>query len=280
MSKEKKKTILLTIGLALVAIVLIGVFIFVEFNKLSPKESRELMKGFNNVYNSNNREIVYYSSSTCHYCELQSPILELIADDYELDYYKIDSNVLSDFHREKVLKKLGIEGATPVTIIVENGKVIATKEGYTDGQELIKFFKENKIVPKDAIYSAEKNITFINYDEYKKIIKNDDTNIVVIGQTSCSHCASFKPALNDFSEDFDLTINYLNLTELTSEESTKFRESLKEIKYDDPDFVSSGSFGTPLTLIIKNGKVTDYISGERTYSQLSKTFSKLGIIEE
>ena len=283
MSNEKKKTILLTIVLALIAFVLIGVFTVVELKKsgvISSKESTEVMKGFTEVYNSKDREIIYYSSSTCGYCELQAPILELIAEDYELDYYKIDSNVLSNSHRKKIVEKLSIEDSTPKIVIVEKGKVVAKTKGYTDGQELIKFFKENKVIPKDAIYSAEKYITFINYDEYKKIIKNSNTNIVVVGQTTCSHCISFKPALNAIGEDYGLTINYLNLTELTPDESTKFTESLKEIKYDDPDFVSSGSFGTPLTLIIKNGKVVDYISGERTYSQLSKTFSKLGIIEE
>lgn len=283
MSNEKKKTILLTIGLALIALVLIGIFTVVELKKsgvISSKESKEVMNGFNEVYNSKDKEIIVYSSPKCDFCKLQSPVLELIAEDYKLDYYEVNSLVLSNSHRKKILEKLDIKDATPVTVIVEDGKVIAKKEGYADGQALIKFFKENEVVPKDAVYSAEKYITFINYDEYKKIIKNNDTNVVVVGQTGCGHCISFKPALNSIGEDYGLKINYINITELTPEESTKFTQSLKDIKYNDPDFVSSGSFGTPLTLIIQKGKVIDYISGERTYSQLSRTFLKLGLIEE
>ena len=48
---------------------------------------------------------------------------------------------------------------------------------------------------------------------------------------------------------------------------------------NDPDFVEDGSFGTPLTLIIEDGKVVDYISGSRTKSQLVRDFKKAGLIQ-
>ena len=67
---------------------------------------------------------------------------------------------------------------------------------------------------------------------------------------------------------------------MSEDEYNSFSESLKEIEYNDPDFVESGSFGTPLTLIIENGKVKDYISGERTKSQLVREFKKNGLISE
>ena len=74
--------------------------------------------------------------------------------------------------------------------------------------------------------------------------------------------------------------DYLNLTEMTENQYESFSESLKDIEYNDPDFVEKGSFGTPLTLIVKKGKVIDYISGQRTKSQLVREFTKLGLISE
>ena len=102
----------------------------------------------------------------------------------------------------------------------------------------------------------------------------------MIGQTSCSHCIAYKPAINSVAEDYNLTINYLNLTDLNTDESESFFKSLEEIEYNEPDFVEDGSFGTPLTLIVTNGKVVDYISGSKTISQLVRELTKAGLIEE
>ena len=283
MSKENKKKVIFTIGLGVAALILILCLVFIELRQngiIGSMESSEIMKEFNKNYNSQEKKVIFYASSQCGYCDLQKPILETVAEDYDIEYYSIDSVELSNSQRKEVLNKLGIEHATPTTVIVEGGKVVATQVGFVDGSTLVKFFKENEVVPEDAVYSAEKNLTFINYDEYKSLIRNDKTNIIVVGQTSCSHCIAIKPALNSVAEDYDLTINYLNLTELTTEESEKFFESLEKIKYNDPDFLEDGSFGTPLTLIVKSGKVVDYISGERTISQLVREFTKAGLIKE
>lgn len=283
MSKEKKKSLIITILLAVIAVILICVFAFIEMRKsgvISSEESREIMEEFYDAYQDDEKEIIYYASSSCGYCEMQKPILELIAEDYDLDYVSIDSSLLSSKQKKEMIEKLNIEGSTPTIVVVENEKVVGTNVGYTDGRELVKFFKDNGVLKEDAVYSAEKYITFINYDEYKSLIRSSDTHIIVVGQTSCSHCISYKPALNSVAEDYDLTINYLNITELSQEESEKFSESLKKIEYNDPDFVEDGSFGTPLTLIVKDGKVRDYISGARTISQLVRELTKIDLIEE
>ena len=283
MSKEKKKTIIFTVSLAVVALLLIGVFIFMELKQtkvIGSSESNEIMLEFNEVYNSKERSIVYYASTGCGYCELQKPILETIAEDYDLEYYSIDSTLLSNSQRNEVLEKLEIEHATPTLVIVENGKVIDTQVGYTEGSKLVSFFIKNKILKKGSKYSAEEDITFIDYEQYTKLIKSKATNIIVVGQTSCSHCIAFKPAINSVAGDYNITINYLNLTEMSQDESTKFFKSLEDIEYNDPDFLKDGSFGTPLTLIVENGKVISYFSGQRTISQLVRELKKVGLIEE
>lgn len=283
MSKEKKKTIIITAIVALIAIILIVLFVYDNLKSsgnIESKESKEIMEKFNEYYNSKERTVIYYASSNCSYCTLQTPILETIAEDYDMDYYYLDSSKLAKKQREEVLKKLGIEHATPTTVIVEKGKVIDTAIGYTQGKDYVEFFKNSEMIPDDAVYSAEKNITFIDYSEYEKLISNNKTNIIVVGQTGCSHCIAIKPALNTVAGDYNITINYLNLTDLTEEESNNFSESLKTIEYNDEDFLQDGSFGTPLTLIVENGKVKSYLSGERTISQLVKEFKKQGIISE
>ena len=283
MNKQKNKTIIFTVILAVIAVILIGIFAVMELRKegiIGSANSSQIMKDFNNNYNSKDLKVIYYASSTCGYCELQKPILETVAGDYDIEYFSIDSNELSAKQRKDILAKLGIEHATPTTVIVQKGKVVATQVGYVEGSVLVNFFKENKVVPEDAVYSLEKNITFINYSEYKDLIRNEGTNIIVVGKTGCGYCTALKPALNSVAEDYELTINYLNLAELTEEENQNFFDSLTKIKYNDPEYLEDGSFGTPLTLIVKNGKVKHYISGQRTISQLVREFTKAGLIKE
>lgn len=284
MSKEKKKSIIFTSTLAVIALALLAIFAFMSLRNsgaIGSLDSSEVMKEFNKNYNSKEKTVIYYASPDCGYCSLQTPILETISEDYDMDYYYLDSTKLSASQRKVVLEKLGMKShATPATIVVKNGKVIDSNVGYLPGKEYTEFLANAGMIPEDAEYSAEKYITFIDYNKYTDMISSQGTNVIVVGQTTCSHCIAFKPAINTVAKDYDITINYLNLTDLSEDESNSFFESLKKIEYNDPDFVENGSFGTPLTLIVKDGKVKDYISGERTISQLVKQLKKAGIISE
>ena len=280
----KDKTKLVSIILIVVAVVLVGALLLVKLREsgvIGSWGGNQVVKKFNKIYNSEERSVIYYASPTCGYCKLLSPILDTISEDYDMDYYYLDSTKLSNSERKEVLDKLEIEKhATPITIIVEDGKVIDKLEGYVPASEYLAFLKENEMVPSDAVYSGEASITYIEFDEYKELIKEDTKNIIVVGQTTCSHCIAIKPALNSVASQYDLTIYYINVNVLSEEDSDAFFQSLRDMEYSDPDFVEKGSFGTPLILVVKNGKIRNYISGERTTSQLVREFTKFGLIGE
>ena len=283
MTKEKKKSVIITVILAVVAVALIAVFTIIELREngiIGTSESKEELKEFYEVFNSKERQIIYYASPSCSYCVLQTPILETIADDYDLDYYYLDASILGLNQKNEVIKQLGIEGKTPTTVVVEEGEVIDVALGYTQGKDYVEFLIDAEVLPEDAEYSGEKYITAVDYDKYKELITDNDMHIIVIGQTSCSHCIAFKPTINTVAKDYNVTINYLNLTEMNEEESKEFFNELDDYGYNDPEFLEDGSFGTPTTLIVENGKVKDYISGQRTISQLVREFTKAGLITE
>ena len=281
---NKKGLIILVILL----IAIIGICIYYQADskddkkdtKVSSAESEEIMDDFYKYFNNKKVKIIYYASSQCGYCELQTPIMEQIDKDYDIDYLYIDSTKLTSSDKKKMLKELDIEHATPTTVVVKNGKVLGTQIGYADGGEMVEFLKENKVLDKDAVYTPESNLTFINYDEYNKILKEEGKHIITIGQTGCSHCIATKPVLNAIAKEYEITINYLNITEMTQSEKESFTNSLSEIGYDEEEFVSSGNFGTPLTLIVENGKVASYVSGERPTAQFIKAFKKANVIKE
>ena len=274
---ENKKTLVITVLSVLLGVLLIVSFIFTVIGQ-GKNNSEKIMNDFDLAFNSKEKKVIYYASSKCGYCELQTPILETIAQDYDMDYLEIDITKLSKEQRNEITEKLDIEGSTPTTVVVKDGEVIDTKVGYTEGSKYVKFLVDAGVLPKDAVYSEEKYITYIDFEEYESLIEKGK-NIIVVGQTGCSHCTAIKPALNSVGEDYNIKINYLNLTDMEDDETSKFFNSLREIGYDDPDFVEDGSFGTPLTLIVENGKVKSYLSGEKTPSQLVREFKKQGLID-
>ena len=244
------------------------------------EDSNEIMDEFYKYFNSKKVKVIFYARSSCGYCKLEQPIMDQISEDYSLDYLHIDSDKLTNKDREKILKELNIEQATPTTVIVKDGKVLAKQVGYVDGGAMVEFLKDYKVLDKDAVYSPEQYLTFVDYDEYNDILSESGKYIVTIGQTGCSHCTATKPVLNQIAKEYNIVINYLNITEMSQSEINSFTNSLMEIGYDDKDFLEKGSFGTPLTLIIENGRVVSYVSGERPTAQFIRAFKKAGIIAE
>ncbi|MDF9824010.1 putative bacteriocin transport accessory protein [Breznakia sp. PF5-3] len=89
-------------------------------------------------------------------------------------------------------------------------------------------------------------IVQITYDEYKEMKKTDDTYMVLITQTYCSHCKTYKKeTLDVYLPEHGLTIYELNLT--NEKNANKVFNELKE-EFD-------GEFsGTPATLIFEDGE--------------------------
>ncbi len=275
--ENNKKNILLIVLSAVVLVIIIGGAIYSAFFK------KGFMDKFNKYYNRDEVTIIYYASSQCGYCAMQTPILETLAKEYNLDYLDIDSITLTKSEREEVLEKLGIEHATPTTVVVKNGEVVSKAIGYKAGKEYVEFLKSAGVLPENATYSKTAypdtpNITIIDYDEYKELIEKDEYSVITIGQTGCGHCTAIRPALDSIVTKTGLTIYYLNLTDMSREESNDFFETLESLGYNEPKFLEDGSFGTPTTFTVKNGTIEYYISGERTYSQLEKELKKQGLL--
>ena len=176
-------------------------------------------------------------------------------------------------------------GTEDSSVVVQNGEVVDLAIGYKNGVEYTNFLVRAGILPEDAKYDVKKtmeeapDVTVIEYSEYESMINSGELFVVTVGQTGCSHCTAIKPALNRVVTKDGLKINYLNLTDLVGDERSKFFDSLTEIEFNDPRFLEDGSFGTPTTFTIENGKVKYYIAGERTYSQLSAEFKNQGLID-
>lgn len=113
----------------------------------------------------------------------------------------------------------------------------------------------------------------------------DKTYVLYIGRPDCSACVSYLPTLQEAQENLGYKTQYLNLNNVDSksDDYTKFINKLS-VKYT---MTVSGeeqteTFGkwmgyTPMTIIIKNGKMVDGEIGAISYSTLTSLLKNNGI---
>ena len=261
---EKKKMIIL---LSIVAIIIVFIIIGSIFEN---QKSKSYLKQFYNDFNGQENKLVMIGRDNCSWCQLFQPTLDFMSKKYNFNYTYVNTNELTNSVFNKLLKTINVDPkdfGTPLTIVVKEGNVIDSLNGYTDEVDLLEFLKKNKFVKDDA----KLTLNYIDYSGYKKILKSDKTNILVIGQTSCTYCIKAKPILNKVADDYKIDINYLNITKLEEEELNKFNDSL--------DYLKDNNWGTPLTLIIKNGEVIDSANGLLDYDGYVELFKNNGFIK-
>lgn len=111
--------------------------------------------------------------------------------------------------------------------------------------------------------------TEIKYNEVIEKIENKESFVVVLSQTTCNHCASFKPKMKRVANKYKLEVYYIEVDLLSKEESTEFK---KYINFE----------GTPVTVFIKNGEETSIatrIDGNKKTEVIEKKLKSNGFID-
>ena len=110
------------------------------FNKLTMNKYLELIK-------SNEKSIILVARPTCGYCEKFSPLLKEAAKDMDLTINYVNTDEFTNEDWDSFGKSLDYlskeDWGTPLTLIVQNSKVVAANNGYVELEEIKKFFKEN-----------------------------------------------------------------------------------------------------------------------------------------
>ena len=110
------------------------------------------------------------------------------------------------------------------------------------------------------------NIEQLTYDSFQNMIKEKRSFVVVISQTSCSHCIAYKPIYNEVLKQHNSKGYDLDILNLDKEKRQEILDTL-----DVP--------GTPTTLIFIDGVLQrDRIEGITTEEELEKFLAKYGFI--
>ena len=261
-----KKKIFTYIAAAIITFTVIFLVLYLyELHK-----ANKMVKDFDKALASKEIKLVFYGRKTCYFCQLQKPILKTIADDYNIDYLDIDGDMLSKKQKKHIIDALDVEEATPVTAVVKNNKVLAVHVGYLDGKEYVDFLKGAGILPEDAIYKPEKNLTYIGYDEFTML----EDGILVLGMNASQACIDLRKDLNSLAKELKIEINYFNLSTTTKDE---FYDFLNQIDYMNTKNFKISEEGTsidiPLILVIEDSKiikVIDYQDKDKIKAEFKK----------
>ena len=110
----------------------------------------------------------------------------------------------------------------------------------------------------------------ITFKEVKELVKNKEDFIIILSQSTCSHCALYKPKAKLVAEEYNINIYYLDY-DLDEKNKSKILEY----------FNFDGS--TPQTFFFKEGKeisVMERLSGDVNKEEIINKLKKLEYIEE
>lgn len=90
-----------------------------------------------------------------------------------------------------------------------------------------------------------------NLKDWQVDTKKDDYVVTVIGQTTCGHCISYKPVMQNVLNKYDFNVYWFEVDTFSDEDYNTLIETYELTNYK----------GTPYTFITKNDEFVDFISG-------------------
>lgn len=187
--------------------------------------------------------------------------LNSVAKDLNRAIYYLDTEEISKADLKDIKKDLSYSDNSfekDVILAVKAGKVTSYKEEIlSDKKALNEFAEEAGLaqfacgVESDAEYE---NLGEVTYEQYQCLVKSDEPFGLIIARTTCSWCQKFKPVINEYVGNNNLTLYIMETDKWEEADLNALTSSLDYFKDND-------SWGTPLTLGIKGGKVTADLSG-------------------
>lgn len=111
----------------------------------------------------------------------------------------------------------------------------------------------------------------LKYDDVIEKLENKEDFVLLISQTQCSHCISYKPKLEDVANEHKVMIYYIDVDLLEEEDYNELNSR-----------ISFASSGTPLTIFFKDGgEVTSAtrIKGDASKDKVEKKLKSNGFID-
>lgn len=112
----------------------------------------------------------------------------------------------------------------------------------------------------------------INANEYIDLLnKEGEYSLVWVARPTCGYCQLTSPVIQKLIKDYSIYISYLNTDEFSDEDTQTFINSDEEFKE---------GFGTPMLLVVGDGKILDRIDGATDTAHYKEFLVQYKFIEE
>ena len=128
---------------------------------------------------------------------------------------------------------------------------------------LVAFLIVNKAVNKG-------NLVELTYDEFSSMIDNEESFVLCISRTTCSHCATYKPKLEEVAQENGIDLYFIDIDKYSEEEQDEFE---KILNFNDT---------TPTTVFLNEGKETttsNRLVGDVSTSKIVDKLKSNGFID-
>ena len=118
------------------------------------------------------------------------------------------------------------------------------------------------------IYTGGK-LTELNSNDVIEKINNKEDFVLLVSQTTCSHCMVYKPKVKEIANKHDVEIFYIDIDLLDKKESNEFGKYI----YTD---------GTPVTIFFIDGEeetTANRINGNASSKRIEDSLKKYGFIK-
>lgn len=118
--------------------------------------------------------------------------------------------------------------------------------------------------------------TSVTADTLADAVASDTAKILYIGRSTCGYCVQFLPVLEQAQKDYGYETLYLDITTVTTTEQQD-----KILAFDnEEEFLKQNFGGTPMVLIMKDGKMIGTWIGYAEYSTYASWLEENGFAKK
>lgn len=218
---------------------------------------------FNETISSSDDTLVYISFVNNDLVNEKNEELNELCNSYKIKYQFIRGYVLSENQILNFLSQYGYSTMKSGLILTLEGgnikKVIDMDGLYFD--DYIEIFQNYDIISTMSDY-----LKYVDINAYDELINSNQKNIYIFGDSKCKYCDNIKYILGSIAKENELNIYYIDLAD-----DTNIEDRLKQIKYE-------GTITYPLTIIVENKNILDFVIGLSEKDYFVNLLKKDGII--
>ena len=137
----------ITIIIILILIATLGIVLISNQSTSNGRLEKITYKKINEKLDNKEDFVLIVSRTDCSHCISYKPKVEQIAKKYNITVYYIDFD--TEKKKEKFLKEFNLDGSTPITLFIRDGKetsVLNRLEGDLEEEKVIERFKKMKFI--------------------------------------------------------------------------------------------------------------------------------------